>query len=140
VPTRADIVQCARSQLGVRWHHQQRLKGEACDCVGLVAIVASELFGMSPEIPAYGTTPHDHMLERICDRYLKRNFGSIRSGDVLIMAWATEPHHMGIASDLPSGELGIIHSYAQVKKVVEHRFDEQWRARLRAVYSFPGLD
>ncbi len=34
-------------------------------------------------------------------------------------------------------ELSLIHAYAPARRVVEHRFDEQWHKRLIAVYAIP---
>ena len=137
--TREQVVQCARSWIGTRWQHQAHLKGVACDCAGLVIEVGREVFGILADVPAYGHTPHANTMRRICDRYLVRvSIASMAPGDVLLMSWADEPHHMAIVS-IAENELGIIHSYAQARGVVEHRLDDQWRARIRAVYAFPEL-
>jgi len=58
---------------------------------------------------------------------------------VLLMSWTDDPHHMAIVS-IAGNDLGIIHSYAPARGVVEHRLDDQWRARIRAVYVFHGLE
>lgn len=140
MPTRAQVVECARTWIGTRWQHQQRLKGEACDCAGLVIGVGAEVFGIRAEVPAYGHTPHSGMLERIVSQYMVRKHATkILPGDVLLMTWDRDPHHMAIVSDL-DGELGLIHSYLEAKKVVEHRLDEKWRGRIRAVFEFPGIE
>jgi hypothetical protein len=46
-----------------------------------------------------------------------------------------EPQHVGIVSDYGDG-LGLIHAYAQSRKVVEHGLDEFWKKRLVACYRF----
>jgi NlpC/P60 family putative phage cell wall peptidase len=138
--TRAQIVECARTFLGTRWQHQARLKGVACDCAGLVICIGEELFGIRADVPAYGHTPNHGQLERIVSQYMrKKSFGETALGDVLLMTWDQEPHHMAIVSEV-QGEMGIIHSYAQVKKVVEHRLDTQWANRIRAVFEFPSVE
>jgi NlpC/P60 family putative phage cell wall peptidase len=140
VPTRAQVVECARTWIGTRWKHQHRLKGEACDCAGLVIGVGAEVFGIRAEVPAYGHTPHNGMLEQIVSRYMVwKSRDAIKPGDVLLLTWAEEPHHMAIVSEL-DGELALIHSYAQIRRVVEHRLDERWRARIRAAFEFPGIE
>jgi hypothetical protein len=32
------------------------------------------------------------------------------------------------------GEMGMIHAYAPARKVVEHRYDPQWRRQTYAAY------
>lgn len=139
MPTRADVVECARTWIGTRWEHQQRLKGQACDCAGLVIGVGAEVFGIQPEVPPYGRTPHHGMLEGIVSQYMVRKHVSrMLPGDVLLISWQVESHHMAIVSEI-EGEFGIIHTWAQRKRVVEHLLDKQWRDRIRAVFEFPGI-
>jgi hypothetical protein len=33
----------------------------------------------------------------------------------------------------------MIHAYANVRKVVEHRLDDIWRSRIAGVYTYPGV-
>jgi hypothetical protein len=40
-----------------------------------------------------------------------------------------EPQHVGIITDI-----GIIHAYAQARKVVEHNLDDWWKARLAGCF------
>jgi NlpC/P60 family putative phage cell wall peptidase len=140
MPTRAQVVECARTWIGTKWKHQQRLKGHACDCAGLVIGVGAEVFGIRAEVPPYSHTPHNGMLERIVGQYMRpKDLASIELGDVLLLTWAEDPHHMAIVSEL-DGEPALIHSYAQIKRVVEHRLDDRWRARIRACFEFPGIE
>jgi NlpC/P60 family putative phage cell wall peptidase len=138
--TRDDVVACARTWLGTRWQHQQRLKGVACDCAGLVIGVVRELYGIEVDVPNYGHDPHNDLMRKLCNRYLVPidNRLSFLPGDVLLMTWDSEPHHMGIASTV-DGLPGLIHAYAQVRKVTEHHFDVKWLGRIVAAYSFPGV-
>ncbi len=45
-----------------------------------------------------------------------------------------EPQHLGIVSDI-----GVIHSYAKARAVVEHALDPLWRSRIRGAYRFRGV-
>ena len=139
IATGDEVIACARSWIGTRWQHQARLKGVACDCAGLVIGVARELGLSSFDFTAYGRVPHGGALERICgEQMVKIGRLQARPGDVLLMTWSNEPHHVGFLSDL-GGRAGIIHSYAQVRKVVEHGMDGQWWARVVALYRVPGV-
>ena len=47
----AKIVAQARSWLGTPYHHQARLKGVGCDCLGLLRGLWRALIGPEPESP-----------------------------------------------------------------------------------------
>jgi hypothetical protein len=102
--------------------------------------VGAEVFGIRANVPPYGHTPHNGMLEQIVRSYLlPKKIADMAPGDVLLLTWAEDPHHMAIVSEL-DGELGLIHSYAQVKRVVEHRLDGKWLARIVSAFEFPGIE
>lgn len=45
------------------------------------------------------------------------------------------PQHLALITDYPMpGEMGMIHAYAPARKVVEHRYDPQWRRQTYAAY------
>jgi hypothetical protein len=56
-------------------------------------------------------------------------------GDLLLLRFDREPQHLAIATDL-----GMIHSYAAARRVVEHRIDAEWLARIVGVWRFPGVE
>lgn len=132
--TAEDIVAIARSYVGTPFRHQGRMPGLALDCAGVVVCVAKEL-GLEngfKEVP-YGRHPHGGTLQRLCDEHMDR-ISLFGPGDVLLMTWESEPQHLAIASDI-----GVIHSYAKARKVVEHVLDPVWRSRIRASYRFRGI-
>jgi NlpC/P60 family putative phage cell wall peptidase len=140
VATRQQIVDAARSWIGTKWQHQQRLKGQACDCAGLVIGVGFEVFGIQADVPHYGHTPNRGAMEALCDRYMTRiDKKSIGPGDVILMTWDREPHHMGIVTSL-GADLAVVHAHAQMHRVVEHRLDEHWLGRVTLAYQFPGVE
>lgn len=134
MPTPEDIVAIARGYVGTPFRHQGRIPGIGLDCAGVVVCVAKELGleGDFQEVP-YGRYPHGATLQGICDEHMDR-VSLFGLGDVLLMAWEAEPQHLAIASDI-----GIIHSYAKAKGVVEHVLDPQWRLRIRGAYRFRGV-
>lgn len=137
--TPEEIVAEARSWLNTRWSHQQRLKGVATDCAGIVIGVAQAKAGFTAEIPPYSRQASNYGLMRVCDQHMIRADGPAL-GRVALMRFADEPEHIGIFGDYPTGGLSLIHAYAKVKKVVEHRFDDLWASRLMAVYIIPGVE
>ncbi|MGH8579605.1 MAG: phage tail protein [Gammaproteobacteria bacterium] len=107
----------------------------ALDCTGVAGLrgPGAEPRGDFQEVP-YGRYPHGATLQRLCEEHM--DCVSIYGpGDVLLMAWEAEPQHLRIASDV-----GIIHSYAKARAVVEHALDPAWRARIRGTYRFRGLE
>lgn len=137
--TRTQIVTTARGYLNTPFHHQGRVKGVGIDCAGLLICVARDLEVRDPswDVSNYGPLPNGDELQQ----HLARNLQPIAieaadAGDVLLMRFSKEPQHIAI---LTSADY-VIHSYAQVKKVVEHRLDSVWRARVLAAFRFNELE
>ncbi len=136
MPTRADVVAAARSYLGVRWHHQGRNRA-GLDCVGLVVVVAQEL-GLSTYDPQdYGRTPDAVQMRAQLAAHLDPR-RTPAPGDVILLRYDRFPLHMGIASEL-NGELAIVHAFATMRRVVEHRLDATWLARVVSAHAFRGI-
>jgi hypothetical protein len=88
-----------------------------------------------PDIRIYGREPHRNGLERV----VEAGFGvavdrAPEPGDLLLMRFEREPHHLAFAGDYVHGGLSMIHAYGTAGKVVEHRLDDAWRGRIVAVY------
>lgn len=148
-----DIVAAARGWLGTRFHHQGRLKKTAAhnggvDCLGLLIGVAGELdlrlLDGSPAVALdstdYTHTPDTEYLRRQLLRALEPipGDGIIAPGDILLFRIDHFPQHLAIVSDMPSG-LGIIHSYAPARQVVEHCFDDWWKSRVQSAFRYSHL-
>lgn len=145
--SRAAIVAAARGWLGTRWVHQGRLRGVGVDCVGLVigaardsgALDGATLQEIEVQIGAYGLRPDGRLLE-LCRRYLRpRPLQDIAAGDVLVLRFDADPQHLALLGDGPHG-LTLIHAAARLRRVVEHRLDELWRARAVAAFALPVED
>jgi len=141
--TRAAIIAEAREWIGTRWQHQAALKGVACDCIGLIAGTArncgvreATAFLADIRFRSYGRQPEQEMLRLALAEYLDP-VSSPRAGDVafMLVPRSVVPQHFGILS-APDY---MIHAYAQARKVVEHRLDEAWRARIVSYHAFRGL-
>lgn len=136
--TPEEIVAEARTWLQTRWSHQQRLKGVATDCAGIVIGVAQARLGFTALIPAYSRQPSHDSLLRMCREHMQAA-ALPALGRVAVMKFQGEPQHMGILGDYPHGGLSLIHAYAKSRKVVEHRLDEIWLARIVAVFILRGV-
>jgi len=132
---RTDIINEARSWVGTPYHHQGRLKGIGCDCVGLVIGVAQR-FGISQfDTSDYGRIPDPVRMKALLDEHLDVvPVDDHQPGDIGWIRFVKDPQHLVIFSDC-----GIIHSYANARKCVEHGFDTEWKRRLVAVYRYRGV-
>lgn len=135
--TADEIIDAARLAIGTPFQHQGRSPWKALDCAGLIVHVAREVGIEYVDQAGYSRLPSGGMLEAALDRQpgLRQVPVSERKpGDVLLMRFKNEPQHLAIyAGDT------IIHSYAAVRQVCEHRLDDAWLARIVGVYRFKGL-
>lgn len=129
---RKDIVQAARKYLGVRYLHQGRSPA-GLDCLGLLVLTAKDLNYKSEDSVDYAKIPDGKILRAGIERNLEKSSG-LQLGNVLLMKFESNPQHLAILTDI-----GIIHSYAYVRKVVEHRLDSVWKSRIVAEYSMRGI-
>lgn len=136
---REQIIEEARSFLGTPFHHQGRVKHHGVDCVGLVACVGKVLELLKYDRTDYSWQPQNILkgeLEKA--GFVKRNEDEEpEPGDVGIF-WLSKRHivqHIAIFT-----EYGMLHTYQDAGKVVEHVIDHKWRKRLVAVYKYPGVE
>jgi cell wall-associated NlpC family hydrolase len=123
-------------------------KGAGVDCGMLVGGVAIRAGVITPEFWAerfatfqgYARMPANGMLERICRSFMTiKPLQDMEPGDVLVMRFEREPHHLAIVADHPNGGLSIIHALAKPGEVVEHGLDAKWRQRVMACFAMPGV-
>ncbi|MBI3150090.1 MAG: peptidase P60 [Betaproteobacteria bacterium] len=139
----AEIVAIARETIGTPYGHQGRVNGLALDCAGVPVHVARRL-GMSfDDITNYGRLPVPVEMRRALDANLVRVAkADMQIGDVAWIRFQAEPQHFAVVGDYPHGGFSLIHAYngAGLRKVVEHRLDAAWLARIVAVWRFPGVE
>lgn len=133
--TRAQILAAARETLGTPFRHQGRLVGVGLDCAGVACYVAERL-GLRYDAPLdYPREPYRGQLRGTLDAQpCLTPTRDPQPGDVLLMRFAREPQHVGIMTDI-----GVLHSYEAIGRVVEHRLDDVWSARIVAAYRFAGV-
>ncbi len=141
-----DIVNAARSFIGVKFHHQGRSAVTGVDCLGLLVLVAEVCQlkfegGTANEHDEtdYGHNPDTTRLKGALDRLLSPvPIEQMQAGDVILCTLDHRPQHLAILADYAAaeGELAMIHAYAPLRKVVEHRLDNTWRGRIAGVYRF----
>jgi cell wall-associated NlpC family hydrolase len=131
--TRQQVVDEARKWLGVRWVHQGRSRA-GVDCIGLAIKVAHGLGLSTFDIIDYSRQPDPATMRALMAEHME-SVASPQIGDVLLMRFEKEPQHVAIVTDI-----GIIHAYAQVRRVVEHRLDSVWQGRVVSAYQFKGIE
>lgn len=132
---RAAFVKAARSYLGVPFRHQGRSR-RGLDCAGLFVAAISDIGRTFFNVAAYSREPLNSGLRTA----VVTNLGDpiqkadMREGDVALMRFRGEPSHVGIITNYPLGGFALLHTFAQMKKVVEHRIDEEWMRNIVGVW------
>ena len=141
---RQKIVDAARSMLGVPFVHQGR-SPRGVDCVGLLVLVARQLGMRYRDNTTYGRCPNPRQLtdalSASCVQVAEVNaqhtpddvWKLAQPGDVIAFwtARAGLPQHVAIRT-----ERGILHTWANVRRVVEHGMTDHWRERVHSVWRY----
>jgi hypothetical protein len=138
---RNDIVEHARSWLGVPWRHQGRIRLTGIDCVGLPALVGESLGIWKPIPVAYPRRPDGKLLDAFRQYLDQKPMKDAKNGDVLIFAESTHICHCGIMSTL-HGQPGLIHAHAARREVIEETMDSARSMIGKPIYcfAFPGVE
>jgi len=133
------VIAEARSWIGVPFHHQGRTKA-GCDCVAVAMACAKKVDCEFEDWTQYGRLPHAGKLQKsFANAGIRIPIKDIAPADGVLITWKIEPHHVGIITRMQTGELGILHSYASIGRVVEHHLDETWRKRIVLAFRLPIL-
>jgi cell wall-associated NlpC family hydrolase len=141
--TRTDIVTATRQWLGTPFHHQARLKGVGCDCIGLVIGVARELGLIAPEfdIVGYPRVPDGVSLMALARLHMTQiDRADMQPGDVVVLSFDKDPQHFGILGDYPHGGLSIIHGASNPGRVIETRLMFSEHLKFVAAFALPGVE
>lgn len=135
--TRQDILGEARALVGVRFRHQGRDARLGLDCVGLVAVIGKRLGLPLQDRADYSRQPDGRLIEHLERGGLLRVERPPVPGDVLVFEYNARgvPEHVAIRTPY-----GMVHSFAEPRKVVETVYADPWPARLLAVMEFPGIE
>lgn len=137
-----DIVRQARTWDKTPFHHQARLKGKGCDCLGLIVGVVDELglkdrngrpLASYDEI-TYPTEPDGaYLTKKLTELLDEVPIAEAQPGDLALFKVRENPQHLAILTDY-EGELGMIHCFAPSRAVVEHRLDDDWKQQIAKVF------
>jgi cell wall-associated NlpC family hydrolase len=135
-------LECARSYVGVPFVHQGRDR-TGLDCLGLLLCVGHDIGYLQPKafetlarIQDYQRYPDVRRLREGLDTWLTPAESSIvQAGDIILCRIEGRAQHLGIVGAYGADDaLTLIHAYAPLQKVVEHRLDKRWRERITAIY------
>ncbi len=134
ITMREKIVEEARKYLGVRFRHQGR-NVAGIDCAGLILNVGNDLGLIHYQETGYARRPNSYAMLNSLNQNLQIVEGEPQAGDIMLFSYVGRPQHLGIRTDR-----GMIHAFANARKVVEHELDATWRERIVSVYKFPGVN
>ncbi len=140
--SRTDIVTAARQWLDTPFHHQARLKGVGCDCIGLVIGVARELGMVAPDfdIAGYPRVPDGTTLMNTARMHMTEiDRAAMAPGDVVVVSFDKDPQHFGILGDYRHGGLSIIHGASNPGRVIETRLMFSEHMKFVAAFVLPGV-
>lgn len=135
---RGRIVDTAREYLGTPFHHQGRLKGVGVDCIGLLVGVAREMGLFVHDNTEYSRRPDGRTLLAELRKVLDEiPVEDAKPGDILVFWFqrrTRHPQHVGIKS-----EVGIIHTYEHIGRVVEAPIGG-WVRNITNAFQFRGIE
>lgn len=140
--TPENIVALARQTLGTPYQHQARTNGLALDCAGVPVYVGQQLGFVFDDFTQYGRLPVPVEMRAALDATLNRvQKADMQLGDVVWIRFDDEPQHLAVLGDYVYGGFTLIHAHngAGLNRVVEHRLDDEWTARIVAVWRFRGV-
>lgn len=139
----SNLVSAARKYKGVRFRHRGR-NGRGLDCAGLAWLAYHDCGVTLPDFRLYGPEPHDdglvtHITKALGDPVVVGPCGQryLELGDILVVRFEVNPHHVAIVTDYPYGGFGVIHADGHCKKVVEHRLSDDMLKRITHVFRRP---
>jgi len=138
--TREDIVEEARSWLGVKWRDKGRSR-RGIDCAGLPVLVGIKLGLTTYDNTSYPSRPDGSFVEVFRKHLIAIPVTSARDGDVLLFQSRGSLCHCGIRVSV-DGVPGVVHAYMLRRKVVEETLAQAVEplGKPRFAFQFPGIE
>ena len=140
------IAAAARKYAGVKFRHRGRDR-RGLDCAGLVWAAYNDLGHTLPDYRLYGREPHrdgltQYVAAALGDPVLTApvSLGDLSEGDVLVMRFEREPHHVGIVGSHDyAGTLALtlIHADGWNGRVLEQRLTPDMVSRITHAFRRP---
>lgn len=108
------------------------------DCVGLIVVPAQNIGIEIEDYIRYGRQPNPRIFLGHIERHFDRiEADEVISGDIALF-WILRkelPQHVGIM--LEGGRM--IHTYSNVKRVVEHNYDPYWQEHTHSFWRYKAF-
>lgn len=132
----AAVIEAARACRETPFHHQGRQPGVGLDCAGLMVHAFSAAGLRTTDRKRYGREPDPAAMRAALEEVLVLVpvTDAWQPADVLWMRFLDDPQHLALWTGAT-----IVHAYLRVGRVVEHRLDGIWQARIVARYRHRGL-
>jgi cell wall-associated NlpC family hydrolase len=129
----AEVIDNARSWLGVRFLHQGRSRYGA-DCLGFIAAMLHELGSdvFLTHLPHnYARSPQSLLIDGLTQLTCEI---PLQAGALVLIKWpqTTDPSHAALYTGT-----SLIHCFATQGKVLEHGYRGPWVARTASVWALP---
>lgn len=131
---RQDIVDEARTWIGVPWRHHGRNRA-GIDCVGLGVVVARALDITQYDSLDYGRQPKPGLIDHLRRVACEIPVSDIEPGDFIVIEDTAYPYHLAFVSE-KHGVPHIIHAHARRRKVIEEPYIHDWPALTRHAFRF----
>lgn len=137
------LVESARKYLGVKFRHRGR-SPRGLDCAGLPWLAYKDCGVDLPDFRLYGPEPHNDGLIRhitaalgdpVCVAPVRP--ADLQAGDIAVIRFEIEPHHVTIVTDYPLGGFAVLHADGHYGKVIEHRLSTDMIDRITHVFRRP---
>lgn len=137
-PRAVEIVEAARSLVGVPYRHQGRDRDSGIDCAGVPVVIAREVGISGFDTTRYSRRPKPREMDRAMAEAGCRKIPmkDMAPGDILRLAMPTWPVHCAILDEDGKGQW-IIHAWLSARKVVRESLGPERRADIRSVWRFP---
>lgn len=137
--TRDQICAEAVRLVGTPYQHQARLPGVAIDCVGLVVCTARALGIPLTDISNYPRFPDGTLRPRLAEQLDAKPLADRQPGDIITFWYSKRgvAAHVGILVSRSPEHL--VHTSADIGRVVRHRIDDFWSVRMLEAFSFRGV-
>lgn len=139
----SKLVSAARKYLGVKFRHRGRTP-RGLDCVGLGILAYKDCGVALPDFRLYSDEPHQdglvtHITNSLGEPVKKSpvRMKDLQPGDVLVLRFYIQPHHVAIVTDYKYGGLAVIHADGHSNKVLEQRLTEDMVKRVTHVFRRP---
>ena len=137
------LVTAARKYTGVKFRHRGR-KPTGLDCAGLLWLAYSDCGVVLPDFRLYGPEPHEDGLVAHVTAALGEpvavgpvRASQLQAGDVAVMRYDHEPHHLALITDYPMGGHAILHADGWEGRVLGQRLAPDMLARVTHLFRRP---